>query len=208
MLSAKRPLPSNAIHPPELSRSGVVDRTLEVRRLRKNLLTLVMTSRSVVHSGNSSIIENLAAISGWRTDDLVILPVRGFGEEFHVLSAPASTWRKDYEDLLDLKHRAEENGERVILVPPTFIQREPRLGNARLVADAFQVSLSGEDRMAVFLHLVENGGYSTFHDCAMAVVNCEAPYSCVLSMAGMGLVKIDLGKPIIPETRVDLPDAR
>lgn len=208
MLSAKRSRPLTCTHPPEIPPSGVVDRTLEVRRLRKNLTTLIHTSRSVTQSGNSSVVENLALLSGWRSDELVILPVRAFGKKFHVLSAPASMWSKEYEALLDLKHNAEASGEKVVLVPPSYIQREPRLGNARLVASSFHVSLTGEDRMSIFLHLVENGGYSTFHECAMAVVDCEAPYSCVLSMAGMGLVEIDLGKPLTPETRVDLPEAR
>lgn len=208
MLSATPPLPSTSLSPPEPPTQVAIDRTLEVRRLRKNLMTLVLTSRTVVNSGNASLVENLALLAGFRPEDLVILPIRGFGEGFHVVSAPTSVWRNDYELILDLKHKAAEAGAKVILVPPTYIQREPRLGNSRLVADAFHVSLTGEDRMSVFLHLIENGGYSTFQDCAMAVVNSEAPYSCVLSMAGMGLIDIDLCKPITPNTRVDLPEGR
>jgi hypothetical protein len=208
MLSARRPQPCTVPTRPDLAQSGVVDRTFEVRRLRKNLLTLVLTSRALIHAGSSSTIDNLAASDGWPEEKLVIVPVRGFGESFHIVTAPIGVWRRNFERLLDLKHKAAERNERVVLVPPSFIQREPRLGNARMVAEAFQISITGEDRMAVLIHLLENGGFSNFHDCAMSVVNNESPFSCVLSMAGMGLVDIDLGKPITPHTRVDLPGGR
>lgn len=205
MLSARYPHTHADIIRPELHPKGVIDRSLEVRRLRKNLLGLIRTSRSIFHHGNSSLVENLAALDGWLESEIIVMPVRIRHNGCHLVTTPPAIWRKNTARLLNLKHKAVENGQKVFLVPPAYIQREPRMTNVRMIEDAFYVSITAEDRMAVFIHLLDHGGYSTFADCANAVVNNEAPFSCVLSMVGMGLIDMDLGKPFNPETRVDLP---
>ncbi|WP_156385750.1 hypothetical protein [Devosia sp. Root685] len=180
-----------------------VDYSFESRRLRKNLLNLVRVSNTVFPIGHANLIENIAALDGWRETEFVAIALRSGNRRFCVLTAPASIWRNRRQGLIEIKRKAAEAGFRVMLISPQFIQREPRMSNTRAVADTCHIFLTAEDRMAVLLHVLENG-YSTLQDCASVIVDSEAPYSAVLSLAGMGLLDIDLDKPLSANTRVDL----
>ncbi|KRA99880.1 hypothetical protein ASD83_05175 [Devosia sp. Root685] len=171
--------------------------------MRKNLLNLVRVSNTVFPIGHANLIENIAALDGWRETEFVAIALRSGNRRFCVLTAPASIWRNRRQGLIEIKRKAAEAGFRVMLISPQFIQREPRMSNTRAVADTCHIFLTAEDRMAVLLHVLENG-YSTLQDCASVIVDSEAPYSAVLSLAGMGLLDIDLDKPLSANTRVDL----
>lgn len=183
-----------------------VDYSLETRRLRKNLLNLIRVSNTVYPVGDASLIENVAMLNGWRENEFVALAVRSGRKRFCVLTAPASIWRDRRQDLIEIRRKAAEAGVRVLLISPQFIQREPRMTNTRAIADTCHIFLTAEDRMAVLLHVLENG-YSTLQDCASVIVDSEAPYSAVLALAGMGLLDIDLDRPLHSQTRVDLRQA-
>ena len=180
-----------------------VDYSFESRRLRKNLLNLVGVSNTVFPIGQANLIENIAALDGWRETEFVAIALRSGNRRFCVLTAPTSIWRNRRQGLIEIKRKAAEAGLRVMLISPLFIQREPRMSNTRAIVDTRHIFLTAEDRMAVLLHVLENG-YSTLQDCAAVIVDSEAPYSAVLSLVSMGLIDIDLDKPLHAQTRVDL----
>lgn len=205
MFSARYTRTQESKRIPELIPAGDVDYSIEVRRLRKNLLTLVEITCTATLAQSSATIANIVRQQGWRSEDLVIVPVHAFDLDFHIVTVPASSWRKERERLADLKHLAVAAGEKVLLMSPSYIQREPRLTNLNLLAGASEISVSCEDRMAVFMCIMEHGGFSTFQDCACALPGSATPFSSVLAMAGLGLVIIDLNKPLTPASRVSLP---
>lgn len=180
-----------------------IDYSFESRRLRKNLLNLVRVSSTVFPAGAANLIENIAVLDGWRETEFVAVALRSGNRRFCVLTAPSSIWRDRHHDLVEIKRKAADVGLRVMLISPQFIQREPRMSNTRAIADTCHIFLTAEDRMAVLLHVLENG-YSTLQDCASVVVDSEAPFSAVLSLVSMGLLDIDLDKPLHADTRVDL----
>jgi hypothetical protein len=180
-----------------------IDYSFESRRLRKNLLNLVRVSSTAFPIGAASLIENIAVLDGWHETEFVAVALRSGNRRFCVLTAPSSIWRDRREGLVEIKRKAAEAGLRVMLISPQFIQREPRMSNTRAIADTCHIFLTAEDRMAVLLHVLENG-YSNLQDCASVVVDSEAPYSAVLSLVSMGLLDIDLDKPLHAHTRVDL----
>lgn len=180
-----------------------VDYSFESRRLKKNLLNLIRVSNTVYPAGDANLIENIAVLEGWREPEFVAVALRSGSRRFCVLTAPSSIWRTRRQGLADIKRKAADVGLRVMLISPQFIQREPRMTNTRAIADTCHIFLTAEDRMAVLLHVLENG-YSTLQDCASVITDSEAPFSAVLSLASMGLLDIDLNQPLRPNTRVDL----
>lgn len=201
MFSAK--LNSNPVDEIDAILDRPIDCSFESRRLRKNLINLIRMSNTVFPAGDANLIENIAVLEGWRETEVVAVALRSSSRRFCVLTAPTSIWRTRRKGLVDIKRKAAEAGHRVMLISPQFIQREPRMTNTRAIADSCHVFLTAEDRMAVLLHVLENG-FSTLQDCASVIVDSDAPFSAVLSLAGMGLLDIDLDKPLHADTRVDL----
>lgn len=149
----------------------------------------------------------MAKSLGFGAPDMAVLRVAIAGTRYTMVCVPYDVWHSEEAKirLMDLKRRANEALRNCILVPASFIEREPRLANSRAINDAVAVTVTMENRMAVLIHLVESG-YSTLYDCAK-VIDHPSPFSCVLSMVAMGIIRMDISKVMSPETRVDLADA-
>jgi len=206
MLSAQFIRSNIAFDTDRLCELGIIDHSLEARRLQKNLMALVQTNSTLSISHAPSPVVEMAGLDGWRDTELVILQVRLARQEIHLVTAPHAVWRQHISRLVKLKTRAGHKGLKVVLVAPAYIQREPRMSNVRMLEDAWHIHVTAEDRMAVFVHILDNGGYSTLQDCAEVMSSTDTPFSCVLSMVSMGLLEMDLNKPFKPEARVDLPE--
>lgn len=201
-LAVNRGSPPHALHS---SNEVSVDRSFIVRRLHRNTATLVNAHPRADYLGHDDLTESLARATGFSPDDLAVLRI-AIGSRRHTLvCVPSHAWYARKQDLLELKELANSAGRSCVLVPETAIQREPRLGVARAIEEAFGVAVSLENRMAILVHIIDAGGQSTIMDCACAIDHPE-PFSAVLHMVALGALK--LGKPgeLRPHSMVCLAD--
>lgn len=192
-------------HTPAPAKFSNVDRSFVVRRLQKNAATLVAAHPRSEYLGPDELVENIARTSGFQTTDLAILLIT-IGPERHTLvCVPERVWHGGRKhDLLKLKRIAGHAGRSCILVPEAAIQRQPRLATSRVIEDATGVQVSLEQRMAVLIHLIERGS-STLFDCA-CVMNHPSPFSAILHLVAVGVVKMESDSTLSPETKIELPD--
>jgi hypothetical protein len=187
-------------------RSARIDRSLELRRLARNITTMITAHPRTTALGHDDIVEHIAdqqglgralsihrIVIGQRIRTLIGVPDR------------VQRHKASRVQLLALKHAAAAAGHPVILVPESFIQRQPRLSNLRMIEEASGVVVRAEHRIAVLMHLVETG-HSTIIDCA-AVVHHDTPISLLLRLVADGVIRISTNRPIGPHTRVDLVEA-
>lgn len=181
-----------------------VDRSFVVRRLHKNATTLLAAHPRTTHLGPDDLVENLASSLGFETVDLAILRVMVGPNRYTLICAPERIWNGRKRGLLELKRVAAAAGRNCVLVPEGAIQRQPRLGTARTIEEASGVEVTMEQRMDVLVHLIEHG-YSTLFDCACAIRH-PSPFSAILHLVALGVIKMRSAGRLSPETRIDLPD--
>lgn len=192
-------------HTPAPAKPSIVDRSFVVRRLLKNAITLISAHPRADYLGPDKLVDSLACTKGFSADDLAILRVSvGMGRHT-LICAPEVIWHARKFDLIELKQMASFAGRSCVLVPETAIQRQPRLSTARAIEEACGVFVSVDQRMAILVHLIESGGKSTFMDCACAI-NHPQPFSAVMHMVALGVLRIDLAAQLAPHSIVGLYD--
>jgi len=182
-----------------------VDRSLTIRRLRRNAATLVSAHPRAEYLGDDDLTERLARAKGFSPNDLAILRISVGDRRHTMVCVPAHVWHARKSDLVELKKMANATGRCSFLVPETAIQRQPRLSVARAIEEAFGVEISLEDRMAILVHMLEAGGQSSIMDCACAIRHPE-PFSAVLHMVSLGILRIYDGGQLTPNSMVCLSD--
>lgn len=191
--------------PPARPVAGIVDRSFVSRRLLKNAITLVNAHPRADYLGPDRLVESLACTKGFTTDDLAILRVSIATGRHTIICTPENIWHARKFDLLELKQIAGFAGRSCILVPEAAVQRQPRLSTARVIEEASGVWVSVDQRMAMLVHMIENGGKSTFMDCACAIDHSQ-PFSAVMHMVALGVLRIDAATPLSPHSTVSLFD--
>ena len=190
---------------PTRTSTGIVDRSFVSRRLLRNAVTLINAHPRADYLGPDTLVDSLALAKGFSGDDLAILRV-SVGKVRHTLiCVPESIWHARKFDLIELKKMAGFAGRSCILVPESAIQRQPRLSTARAIEDACGVSISVDQRMAILVHMIESGGRSTFMDCACAI-NHAQPFSAVMHMVALGVLRIDASAQLSPQSVISLDD--
>jgi hypothetical protein len=182
-----------------------LDRTFVARRLRKNALTLIAANPKVALLGPDDLAENIADRLEFEPHDLVILRVIISNRRHTLVCIPESVWFRRKSALVELKRMAIAAGHNCVLVPEAAIQRQPRLSTAQAIEGATGVTVSMEQRMDLFLHLIDAGS-STLFDCACAMRSHPAPFSAVLHMVALGIVELRGTGYLSPQTRIDLPE--
>jgi hypothetical protein len=81
------------------------------------------------------------------------------------------------------------------------IRAEPRFTTVRLILACKRTPVTAGDRVRI-LHQLDECGTMRLVDCAGAAMNTRDGVAAVLSLACEGLVAVDIGRPILPETRV------
>lgn len=181
------------------------DRSLEIRRLRRNLTTLVNAHPHLEALGDDALVGGLADALGLAGQEHAVLRIRVHGKRSHTLVAVLSRLWHDpagKDALIALKRAADAAGRGCILVPEASVQRQPRLSTAKTIEQSMGVRVTAEDRLAVLGHLIDVG-YSTLFDCA-CLVKGEAPFAIILSLVAEGAIRMS-GEKLRPDTRVDLP---
>jgi hypothetical protein len=83
----------------------------------------------------------------------------------------------------------------------TSIRAEPRFTTVRLVMACRRTPVTAGDRVRI-LHQLDECGAMRLVDCASAVMNTADGVAAVLALACEGLIAVDIGRPILPETQV------
>lgn len=191
--------------PPARNPIETVDRSFVSRRLLKNAITLISAHPLADYLGPDKLVDSLACTKGFSADDLAILRVSvGMGRHT-LICAPETIWHARKYDLLELKSMGGFAGRSCVLVPEGAIQRQPRLSTARAIEEACGVAVSVDQRMAILVHMIETGGKSTFMDCACAI-NHPQPFSAVMHMVALGVLRINPSAQLRPDSTVGLND--
>lgn len=186
------------------SNDQVVDRSFVVRRLYKNAHSLIAAHPAASELGADELVANLAATIGFTSVDLAILRIMIWPRRYTLVCIPELIWYGRMHDLFELKRLAAEIGHACVLVPEAAIQRQPRLSVARAIEQAAGVEVTMEQRMEVLVHLIERG-HSTLHDCALAMTH-PSPYSAILHLVTLGVLRMRPDRPLCLETRIELAD--
>jgi hypothetical protein len=181
---------------------------LEKDRLSRSLEALVRANRSLLALGRNDEIEQLSLEVGLAEFDLVCFDVRIRNRRASIVCVPSRLWNRPgaMSMFFELKAEAATLGHRVVLVPESFVRRQPRLDNARLVSAAADIQINATDRMSILEFLLENGG-GTLSDVA-SLVRHPDPVGAILHLVTVGALDIDLNAPILPATEVRFASAR
>ncbi|WP_417583519.1 hypothetical protein [Pelagibacterium sp.] len=175
-------------------------------RLEKRLLALIDTMSSAQDLGADELLENLAFREGFDEADLVLRTVRRRDQIIAVIAVPHRIFYKpDYmAKVRAMKRAAKQLGRRCLIVPQSIVDQEPRRSNAELLHRSRSLSVDATSRLSVLVHLMDSGA-STLRECA-ELFSHENPVGSVLRLAWEGTLRIDLRKPIGPETRVEIAE--
>jgi hypothetical protein len=180
---------------------------VETDRLRRGIEALVRANRSVSSLGRNEEIEELARELGLEDHDVVCLDVRVRNRVASLVCVPSRLWNRPgaMAIFFELKGAAAALGQRVMLVPESFVRRQPRLDNSRMVSAAADIEVNATDRMLILEFLLEHGG-GTLSDVA-SLVRHPDPVAAVLHLVTVGALDIDLNAPILPATEVRFASA-
>ncbi len=81
------------------------------------------------------------------------------------------------------------------------IRAEPRMTTVRLIMACRRTPVTAGDRVRI-LHQLDEVGTMRLVDCAGGVMNTQDGVAAVLALACEGLIAVDIGRPILPETQV------
>ncbi|MBY0299869.1 MAG: hypothetical protein K2X71_28180 [Methylobacterium sp.] len=94
-----------------------------------------------------------------------------------------------------------EDGRRFVIESAASLRAEPRISTVRLVMACRRTVVSAGDRVRI-LHYLDECGTGRLVECAAVVQNAPDGVAAVLALAVEGLLAIDVGRPILPETPV------
>ena len=81
------------------------------------------------------------------------------------------------------------------------LRAEPRFTAVRLIAACKRTPVTAGDRVRI-LHQLDESGTMRLVDCAGMAMNAVDGVAAVLALACEGLIAVDIGRPILPETPV------
>jgi len=157
-------LPSSA-HAP-LATSNIASRKRRHDRLSRNLRALIALCPDVHLIENTPRLEVLLRQFGFRPFDVAVEALRIGCRAVTLVCAPYLTWHRDGPQLMALKRAAADGGQRVVLIPESAVQRQPRLNTALAIADAVGTHIPPTARMQILAHIIASGGSASINDCA------------------------------------------
>jgi hypothetical protein len=172
-------------------------------RLRELLDAHVAASPHVLSARPDPIFESFWNTASLRDERVAVLRVRLGSGPVTLVAVPSGVWARggSRARILALKRAAVRAGRRVLVVPEGALRREPRLGNAVMLAQAASADIGPEDRIAVMALLAEEPGM-VLGDLIQAVRQEDDRVAAVLSLARRGIVEVDLRGPIGPLSQV------
>lgn len=171
--------------------------------LRSLLDAHVAASPHVRSSIADPVFETLLRAACFQEERIIVVCVRLRTKAVTIVAVPADVWEVGVRRarILALKHAAVRAGRRVVLIPEGALLRQPRLGNACLMAGAADVGIGAEDRIAVMSALVEEPGMA-LGDLIQVVQHEPDRVAAVLSLARSGILEVDMRKAIGPQSPI------
>ncbi len=169
----------------------------------------VAASPQVLCSSGDPVFEAFLRAACFREERLVASRIRLKTAMITVVAVASDVWEVGVRRsrVLALKRAAAAAGRRVLVIPERRLRREPRCGNALLIAQAAQAAIGAEDRIAVMAALTEEPGMS-LGDLIHVVQHAQDRVGAVLSLARQGVIEVDVRKPIGPLSSVWLCGGR
>jgi hypothetical protein len=157
----------------------------------------------VVAASPDPVCEALWRGACFRDERLAVLRVKLTSKVVTVVAVPSDVWMDGARRarVLALKRAAVHSGRRMTVLPEGALRREPRLGNALVMAQASQTTMCAEDRIAVMAALVEEPGLA-LGDLIQIVRHGPDRVAAVLSLARSGVVDVERRRPIGPLSQV------
>ncbi len=173
-------------------------------KLHGQIRDLVTANPACKYIGGNSGVEAIAARLSFEPHDLAITDVKIGRRIVCLICVPHRIWDNPYPSarVIDLRFQARQAGYAAILVPQAVVEREPRLGNSRLLARTAKVKVDATARMVVLAHLIEHGS-SCLSELAELVKHPD-PFGAILHLVTTGVIAIDMGQCITPYTTVDI----
>ena len=117
--------------------------------------------------------------------------------------ARTEVWRKAKQTLIDVKRMAAHAKRRLILIPAGRIRRPTFISNCAIIGSSAATSVTATLRMTIVEQLIADP-MSTIRDCATAITSHDDPIGAVFSMVSHGFLRVDLQKPLRPDSLVSL----
>lgn len=191
--------------PPTTSKLHRLERHIKRNgKLHRQIYDLISAHPQCRYIGGNAAVEAIAASLGFQPHDLAIADVKIGRRIIALICVPHRLWDTPYpsSQVLDLRAKARTAGYAAVIVPQAVILREPRFGNAQLMARTKRITVDATSRMRVLAHLIENGA-SCLSELAELVEHSD-PFGAVLHLVTTGVISIDMGKCITPYTMADI----
>lgn len=202
-MNAFTPFASDDTHDLERRKRYRVD----MDRLRRSAEALLLSHRAINFVGEHDEVSELGIALGLERHDFCALEVHIKDRRAVLVCVPSRLWQRSDEMSVfhDLKLVSATHGYQVLLVPESFVRRQPRNDNALLIAGTANFHVSPTDRMSILGHLIEHGDASIYE--LAGLVKHSDPISAVLHLVTTGALYLDLNTRITPHSIVHLtPD--
>lgn len=192
--------PAPTIAPRDHRRTRHIKRNVKLHSQIRDLITANAACRYI---GGNFAVEAIANRLGFLPHDLAIADVRIGRRIITLIVVPHRIWDRAFPSAkcIDLRFQARQEGYAAILVPQAVIEREPRLGNSRLLARTATIKVDATSRMLVLAHLIENGASCIFE--LAGLIQHQDPIGAILHLVTTGVIAIDMGNCITPYTMAD-----
>lgn len=151
------------------------------------------------------VAEALSNGLGGAARELAIRRVRLVGAgPVSVAAVPSAAWHDPGAKVsaLSLRRAAAHLGRRVVLVTEAWLDREPRLANALLVASCASAPVAPRDRLSLMSALLDAGGELPLADAAEVMTSADDPVAAVLALGAHRVLALGMDEPVGPATRV------
>jgi len=181
-------------------------RAKEMSRLRRNAAALIAAYPAISPMDVVEADEDAVRSYGFDPDDFALFRVRARARQVTLICIPTRLWTDPVSMVLFMKAKSAIGylGRDAILVPQSFIQRQPRLDNAIMIHRAADLDIAPTDRMAILAHLIENASGS-LSDLA-TLVRGPDPVSAVLHLVTAGVLQIDLDRTFLPTSTLTMAE--
>lgn len=155
---------------------------------------------SVARHYRDQFVESLQHKAGFEPHDLLAWQIWTAIGSFTIIFVPLRLWYRPIwkRRAMELKGFLRERGKRCIIAPASFVDRQPRLQNAKLIATCARIHMTATDRLSVLAALVECHSMSIVD--AASLIHGSDPAAALLGLVYKGALALDADKPIGPHT--------
>lgn len=172
----------------------------EHKKLTSKVVAVASAHGAVLRHHRDALAEASQSKAGFQPYDLAAWQVWTKGGSFTIIFVPLRLWyRPNWKRrAFELKAYLQGRGKRCIIAPASFVDRQPRLQNAKLIATCGRVHLTATDTMNILAAMVERNSISIID--ATSLIHSSDPAAALLGLVYKGALALDPDKPIGPHT--------